>query len=152
MSESKLYDVPADVAANAYINEDKYNEMYQRSIADPEGFWAEQAEEFIDWFKPWNKVWDWDYEKANIAWFRKEIFGDTIIVRSRRPGDFFRPSGGGGKCRIKDYFIDEKIPASKRNSIPLLEVTGEIIWVVGYRIAEGVSAVPGGESISVYIT
>jgi len=69
MSESKLYDVPADVAANAYINEDKYNEMYQRSIADPEGFWAEQAEEFIDWFKPWNKVWDWDYEKANIAWF-----------------------------------------------------------------------------------
>ena len=69
MSESKLYDVPADVAANAYINKDKYNEMYQRSIADPEGFWAEQAEEFIDWFKPWNKVWDWDYEKANIAWF-----------------------------------------------------------------------------------
>jgi acetyl-CoA synthetase len=69
MSESKLYDVPADVAANAYINNDKYNEMYERSIADPEGFWAEQAEEFIDWFEPWTKVWDWDYDKANIAWF-----------------------------------------------------------------------------------
>ena len=69
MSESKLYDVPADVAANAYINNDKYNAMYERSIADPEGFWAEQAEEFIDWFEPWTKVWDWDYDKANIAWF-----------------------------------------------------------------------------------
>ena len=69
MSESKLYDVPADVAANAYINNDKYNEMYERSIADPEGFWAEQAKEFIDWFEPWTKVWDWDYDKANIAWF-----------------------------------------------------------------------------------
>jgi acetyl-CoA synthetase len=69
MSESKLYDVPADVAAKAYINNDKYNEMYQRSISDPEGFWAEQAEEFIDWFKPWNKVWDWDYDEATIAWF-----------------------------------------------------------------------------------
>ena len=70
MSESKLYDVPADVSANAYINNDKYNAMYQRSIADPEGFWAEQAEEFIDWFEPWNKVWDWDYDKAEIAWFQ----------------------------------------------------------------------------------
>jgi acetyl-CoA synthetase len=69
MSESKLYDVPADVAASAYINKDKYNEMYQRSISDPEGFWAEQAEAFVDWIKPWNKVWDWDYNEARIAWF-----------------------------------------------------------------------------------
>jgi len=69
MSESKLYDVPADVAARAYINNDKYNEMYQRSISDPEGFWAEQAEEFIDWFKPWTKVWDWDFDDARISWF-----------------------------------------------------------------------------------
>ncbi|NCF82635.1 MAG: acetate--CoA ligase, partial [Proteobacteria bacterium] len=43
--------------------------MYQRSISDPEGFWAEQAEEFIDWIKPWNRVWNWDYDEANIAWF-----------------------------------------------------------------------------------
>ncbi len=70
MSESKLYDVPADVAARAYINNDKYNEMYQRSISDPEGFWAEQAEEFIDWIKPWNNVWNWDFDnQAKIAWF-----------------------------------------------------------------------------------
>ncbi len=69
MSESKSYDVPEDVAAKAYINNDKYNEMYQRSISDPEGFWAEQAEEFIDWFKPWTKVWDWDFDDARIAWF-----------------------------------------------------------------------------------
>ena len=69
MSESKLYDVPADVAARAYINNDKYNEMYQRSISDPEGFWAEQAEEFVDWFKPWTKVWDWDFDDARIRWF-----------------------------------------------------------------------------------
>ena len=69
MSESKLYDVPADVAARAYINNDKYNDMYQRSISDPEGFWAEQAEEFVDWFKPWTKVWDWDFDDARIRWF-----------------------------------------------------------------------------------
>ena len=71
MSESKLYDVPPDVAARAYISNEKYNEMYQRSISDPEGFWAEQAEAFIDWFKPWKKVWNWDYNEANIAWFEE---------------------------------------------------------------------------------
>jgi acetyl-CoA synthetase len=69
MSESKIYDVPAEFAAKAYINEEKYNEMYQRSVSDPEGFWAEQAETFIDWFEPWKKVWDWDYNEAKIVWF-----------------------------------------------------------------------------------
>ncbi|NIM29227.1 MAG: acetate--CoA ligase [Gammaproteobacteria bacterium] len=69
MSDVKVYDVPADVAAGAYIDDAKYQEMYQRSIADPEGFWAEQAERFVDWIKPWNKVWDWDYNEAKIAWF-----------------------------------------------------------------------------------
>jgi acetyl-CoA synthetase len=69
MSETKVYDVPADVAAKAYIDDDKYNEMYQRSISDPEGFWAEQAEQFVDWTKPWERVWNWDYDAAKIAWF-----------------------------------------------------------------------------------
>ncbi len=69
MSDSKLYPVPAELAAKAWIDEAKYKEMYQRSIDDPEGFWAEQAEQFLNWFKPWDKVWDHDYTKAHIRWF-----------------------------------------------------------------------------------
>ncbi|HEX2244444.1 MAG TPA: acetate--CoA ligase, partial [Gammaproteobacteria bacterium] len=38
-------------------------------VDDPEGFWAEQAESFLDWFESWDKVLDWDYEKGHIRWF-----------------------------------------------------------------------------------
>ncbi len=69
MSEIKVYDVPAEVAAHAHINEAKYQAMYQRSIDEPEAFWAEQAEEFVTWFKKWDTVWDWDYNTAHIRWF-----------------------------------------------------------------------------------
>ena len=54
---------------NAYIGSvEKYNEIYDYSIKDPEGFWAEQAER-ITWFKKWNKVWNWDFNKADISWY-----------------------------------------------------------------------------------
>ncbi len=69
MSEQKIYDVPAAVAAQAHLNDAQYQELYQHSISDPEAFWAEQAEEFVTWFKPWDKVSDWDFHKAHIRWF-----------------------------------------------------------------------------------
>ena len=54
---------------NAYVGSvEKYNEIYDYSINDPEGFWAEQAER-ITWFKKWNKVWNWDFDKADISWY-----------------------------------------------------------------------------------
>ncbi len=76
MSDIKVYDVPADVAAHAHIDAAQYEEMYQRSVDDPEGFWAEQAETFVTWFKKWDKVWDWDYNTAHIRWFE----GGTLNI------------------------------------------------------------------------
>ncbi len=61
--------VDAKTAKHAHIDDATYRALYARSVADPEGFWAEQAEQFIDWFKPWDKVLDWDYHKAHIRWF-----------------------------------------------------------------------------------
>ncbi len=69
MSDVKVYPVPAAVAAHAWISDAKYQEMYQQSVDDPEGFWAEQANQFITWSKPWNKVLDWDFTKGHIRWF-----------------------------------------------------------------------------------
>jgi len=67
----KLYDIPDNIKKSAHINEQQYQEMYQRSIDDPQGFWAEQAENFLSWSKPWNKVSDWSYDQDNlyIKWF-----------------------------------------------------------------------------------
>jgi acetyl-CoA synthetase len=70
MSIDKVYNVPKAVAEHAHINAEKYKEMYGRSINDPDNFWAEQAENFITWFKKWDKVLEWDFDKnLNIKWF-----------------------------------------------------------------------------------
>lgn len=71
MSEVKTYPVSPEVAQTAWIDESKYKQMYQHSVDDPEGFWAERAEEFIHWFKKWDNVLDWSYmeEDLHIRWF-----------------------------------------------------------------------------------
>ena len=55
MSDDKVYDVPAEWQKRALIDDAKYQEMYARSLKDPNGFWAEQAKR-IDWIKPFSKV------------------------------------------------------------------------------------------------
>jgi acetyl-CoA synthetase len=68
--EVKVYPVPAEMAKNAHIDEATYMEMYQRSVDDPDGFWGEQAEKFLSWYKPWDKVLDWSFEgDVHIKWF-----------------------------------------------------------------------------------
>jgi len=71
MSETKVYPVPAELAQSAYIDSAKYEAMYRRSIDDPEGFWAEQADQFVTWSKKWDKVADWSFDASNlyIKWF-----------------------------------------------------------------------------------
>jgi len=70
MSIDKVYDVPKAVADHAHINAEKFKEMYGRSIKDPDNFWEEQAENFITWFKKWDKVQEWDFDKnLSIKWF-----------------------------------------------------------------------------------
>ncbi len=69
MSNEKIYDVPAAFAKTAHISAQRYQEMYARSIADPDRFWDEQAKELLIWSKPWSKVSDWDYKEVSIRWF-----------------------------------------------------------------------------------
>lgn len=72
MSDNKVYPVPAEFAAQANIDDTRYQSWYQRSIDDPDGFWAEQAEKYVTWFKKWDKVLDWSFGKddLHIEWFR----------------------------------------------------------------------------------
>ena len=67
LKESRVFPPPPDFAAQAHVGSlDAYRAMYQRSIGDPEGFWAEQAET-LEWFRKWDRVLEW---KAPFArWF-----------------------------------------------------------------------------------
>lgn len=70
MSDEKIYGVPADWKAKAYVDAAKYEEMYARSIKDPNGFWGEQASR-IDWIKKPTKVKNTAYDTHNVSikWF-----------------------------------------------------------------------------------
>jgi acetyl-CoA synthetase len=66
----KVYDVPAQWASRAYLDETKYREMYARSIKDPDGFWGEHGKR-IHWSKPFTKVKNtsFDADNVSIKWF-----------------------------------------------------------------------------------
>jgi acetyl-CoA synthetase len=65
MSE-KVYNVPAEWASRAFINNEKYQAMYKRSVEDPNGFWGEVGKR-IDWIKPYTKVKNSSFDPRNIS-------------------------------------------------------------------------------------
>src|SRR6266705_2684847 len=73
MSE-KIYDVSADWAKRAWVDQAKYREMYARSVSDPNGFWGEQAKR-IGWIKPFTKVENASFAPGNISikWFEDGV-------------------------------------------------------------------------------
>ncbi len=73
----KKFPPPPEFAAKAHISSfEQYQRMYERSIRDPEGFWAEIAEQFV-WKQKWTRVRDYSFhEPVYIKWF---IGGQTNI-------------------------------------------------------------------------
>ena len=70
MSDSKVYDVLPHAAERALIDEAAYQAMYRRSIEDPDGFWADMADEHVHWFRKWDRVADWTFGgDVSIRWF-----------------------------------------------------------------------------------
>jgi len=70
MADNELFPVPEAVAKRAWADSAKYQEMYRRSVDDPEGFWAEHGKR-IDWFKPYSKIKQTSYDPhdVHIRWF-----------------------------------------------------------------------------------
>jgi acetyl-CoA synthetase len=69
MAENRVFAPSDEIRQKAYIKSmEEYKQIYQRSIDDPEGFWAEMAEQ-LDWFKKWDKVLVEDFKEAKHEWF-----------------------------------------------------------------------------------
>lgn len=70
MTDNSLFPVPASIRDGAHANQEKYLEMYQRSVQDPEGFWGEEGKR-IDWIKPYSKVKNVNYNAPDVSikWF-----------------------------------------------------------------------------------
>lgn len=59
-----------------------------------------------------------------------------LYLRYRQPGDVFQPLGMRGTKKLKDFFIDIKLPREQRDTIPLICDSEKIIWLVGIRQSE----------------
>ena len=58
----------------------------------------------------------------------------NLQLRTRRQGDYIIVDEKGSKKKLKDFFIDIKVPKEKRDDILLLANGSEIVWIVGYRL------------------
>ncbi len=65
-----------------------------------------------------------DADKINIP----------FIIRFRQPGDQFVPFGMTQLKRLKEFFIDEKVPKYERDLIPVFDDGEKLFWIVGYRL------------------
>lgn len=60
-----------------------------------------------------------------------------LAVRSRRPGDRFRPLGAPGARKLQDFLVDRKVGRSQRDTVPLVvDGRDRIVWVVGQSVAD----------------
>jgi len=88
-------------------------------------------------------VLDWNHHNSPVTEkkfalidFEKVKF--PLIVRNWRRGDRFQPLGTPGSKKIKDFFIDLKIPRIERSRVPLVLFGDQIAWIAGLRIDEKV--------------
>lgn len=73
-------------------------------------------------------------EKKYTKWFDCDKI-NRLVLRNRQPGDYMIVDDKGSRKKLKNYFIDMKIPQEKRDEILLLAEGSHIVWVVGYRIS-----------------
>jgi tRNA(Ile)-lysidine synthase len=80
---------------------------------------------------------------AAYDYFDYDAFPRRAVVRTRRPGDRFRPLGMRGSQPLKEYFIDRKVPRAVRDRTLLCADGNRIVWVAGMGVNDGVRVRPG---------
>lgn len=80
-----------------------------------------------------SKTNDFPEKKAFFDFDKLEL---PLFLRSRKEGDRFFPLGMRGSKKVKDFFIDLKLPMERRKMVPLLISKDRVVWIVGYRVDE----------------
>ncbi|GMG85845.1 acetate--CoA ligase [Biformimicrobium ophioploci] len=78
MSEVLTRPVSEQVASSAHISASKYDEMYRQSVEQPQAFWTEQANSFLQWDKPFTQVVEEDLNRGHCAWFADGQLNVTV--------------------------------------------------------------------------
>ena len=73
-------------------------------------------------------------ENKYTKWIQCDIMKVNLQLRTRRQGDYIIVDEKGSKKKLKDFFIDIKIPKEERDDVLLLANGSEIVWIIGYRL------------------
>lgn len=91
---------------------------------------------------------DWKTTGSEEALFDADKINYPLIVRSRKPGDIMKVMGLNGSKKVKDIFIDQKIPPSVRSKVPIVtDASGRILWLPGVR--RSAHAAVGNHTLSI---
>lgn len=87
----------------------EYHDTYARSVADPEGFWSEQASRFT-WKKPWRKTLQWNFREPKIEWFvggklniTENVLDRHLTTRGKQTAILWEPNDPKAKPRKISY-------------------------------------------------
>ncbi|WP_027177635.1 acetate--CoA ligase [Maridesulfovibrio bastinii] len=95
-TENRIFNPPSDVSFAHIKSFDEYKAVYDRSINDMEGFWAERAEELLTWEKKWDTVLEYNFDTPEIKWFE------------------------GGKLNVSANCLDRHLENGRRNKAALI--------------------------------
>ena len=70
MNKEKIYNTPTSILESSNISEAEFNELYKQSLENPDEFWANQADKYLDWNQKWTKVKETNIEKGEVTWFK----------------------------------------------------------------------------------
>jgi tRNA(Ile)-lysidine synthase len=74
------------------------------------------------------------HKERNIEFLNCDELKFPLVIRNWLPGDRFYPLGLGGSKKLKDLFIDSKVPVRERHKVPVILFQDRIAWVCGFRI------------------
>jgi tRNA(Ile)-lysidine synthase len=87
------------------------------------------------------------FPAGDEVWLDATAVGPDVRLRMRRDGDRFQPLGRPHTKKLKDFFIDAKLPRAERDHLPLVVTPQGIAWVVGMQIAEWAKITPATHTI-----
>lgn len=139
MADNELFPVSDDWAKRAWVDAAKYQAMYQQSVQDPEGFWAEHGKR-VDWIKPFTKVKDvsFDRKDLHIRWFH-----DGTLNVSANCIDRHLP-----KRASQTAIIWEGDDPSKAENITYQQLHDEVCRMANVMKANGVKK---GDRVTIYL-
>ena len=70
MNKERIYNPSQSILENSNISSSEFEELYKKSLENPDQFWSEQADKYLDWDQRWTQIQETDIKKGEIAWFK----------------------------------------------------------------------------------